>query len=147
MKLTITKRIERPVAAVFGVFTDLANAPKRIHGIKKLEVLTPGPVGVGTRFRETRIMFKREATEEMWITAFEPNRSYSVGGESCGCKFLTEFRFTPEGGGTRVDVEMRTLATTFFAKLMAPLGALMSGPMKKCFDQDLEDLKGALEKA
>ena len=56
--------VTRPVEDVFAVFTDLHRAAERIRGIERLEVLTDGPVGKGTRFRETRIMFRREATEE-----------------------------------------------------------------------------------
>src|SRR5437016_2004343 len=71
---TISKQIDAPLDTVFGLFTNLAEAPRRIKGIKNLEVLTPGPVGVGTRFKETRVMFGRDCTEEMQITAFEPGR-------------------------------------------------------------------------
>ena len=52
---------------VFALFTDLAHAPDNIRAIKKLELLTPGPMCMGTRFRETRVMFGKEATEEMEV--------------------------------------------------------------------------------
>jgi hypothetical protein len=65
------------------VFTDLDGAAERVDGIQKLEKLTDGPVGLGTRFRETRRMFRKEAAEEMEFTAFEPGRSYGVCCDAC----------------------------------------------------------------
>jgi hypothetical protein len=142
---TLTKQVAAPPAAVFAVFADLEHAVGRVQAISKLEVVTPGPVGVGTRFRETRKMFGKDCTEEMQITAFEPGRGYEVTMQSCGAEFRTVFRFVPEGSGTRVEVDFKPRALSLFAKLMVPMSWLMMGSMKKCFDQDLEDLKKATE--
>ena len=56
-QFTLKKHIEAPPERVFEVVTDLRGAPERIRGITKMEVLTEGPIGGGTRYRETRIMF------------------------------------------------------------------------------------------
>ena len=75
-QFTIDKYIEAPREVVFDAALDLHSVAENIRGIEKLEVLTEGPIGLGTRFRETRIMFKKEATEVMEITVFErPSRS------------------------------------------------------------------------
>lgn len=146
-KCTIATRIAAPVEEVFKLFADFEHAPGRIQGIKKLEVLTAGPVGVGTRFRETRVLFNREATEEMEITAFEPNRGYTIGCQSCGAVYTSVFRFQPDGDGTLVTVDFETRAQSVLAKLMAPLGWLMMGTVKKCIQQDIDDLKKVAETA
>ena len=70
--IVVSVDIDVPIDRVFSIATDLQNAPERIGGITKLEVLTDGPFGLGTRWRETRVMFGREATEVMWVTAFDP---------------------------------------------------------------------------
>lgn len=146
-RLLMTTRIDEPPDVVFGAFSDFANAPKRISGIKKLELLTDGPIGVGTRFRETRVMFNKEATEVMEITAFEPGKSYTVGCRSCGCEYQWTFRFKPNGRGTTVEFEMNARAISLFAKIVSPLTSLMMGPMmKKCMEKDMNDLKAAIEK-
>lgn len=138
--------VDAPKEEVFRIFTDFENAPKRVRGISKLEVLTDGPVGVGTRFRETREMFKREATEEMEITQLTPGESYTVGCETCGCEYATVFRFTPTRSGTDVEMQMTTRAISLFAKIMSPIMSLMMGPMmRKCMMQDMADLKAAAE--
>ena len=143
--ITLTKQINVPPDVVFAVAGDLANAAEHIQGIDRIELLTPQPVGVGTKWRETRKMMGKEATETLEITAFDPPRSYTVEADSCGCHFVSTFRFTPEAGGTRVELEVASQAKTFMAKLLSPLGCLMAGTMKKMMDQDLEDLKHVAE--
>ena len=90
-------------------------------------------------------MFKREATEEMWFAEFDPPRRYVVQGDTCGADFFTTFTFTPQGQGTKVDMEVRTKARTFMAKLMSPMGLLFAGSMKKLMQKDMDDLKRAAE--
>lgn len=143
--IKMSMHIDAPVERVFDAFADLEKAPNRIAGITKLEVLTDGPVGVGTRFRETRIMFKKECTEEMEFTAFQPNEGYTVACASCGSLFTSTYLFMPEGDGTRVDVEMEWKPVSFMAKVMSPLGKMMSGSVKKCLQGDMEDIRRALE--
>jgi hypothetical protein len=140
------KTIHEPVGKVFATFTNLREAAHHVNGIKKLEVLTDGPIGVGTKFRETRVMFKRESTEEMEITSFEPNQSYSVGCHSCGVEFNTTFRFVPKGDSTEVQMNMNCKPVSLFAKIVSPLTSLMVGPtMKKCLNSDLDDLARVAE--
>ncbi len=82
--ITLTRQIAAPLKAVYSEFTDIANVWEHIEGITKIEMLTDGPLRPGTRFRETRIMFKREATEEFEVTAVEPNKRFAMTSSSCG---------------------------------------------------------------
>ena len=84
-------------------------------------------------------------TEELEVTAFEPEKSYCVGCESCGCAYSTVYRFFPEDSGTRVDFEMRARAVTLFAKLLSPLGMFFTGSLKKCLEKDIAQLKAVAE--
>jgi carbon monoxide dehydrogenase subunit G len=146
-RVSVTTRIAEPVEEVFALAADLGNAPGRIKGIKQVEFLTAGPVGVGTRFRETRVMFGKEASEVMEFVTFEPNRGYALAAESCGARYLTTFRFEPDGAGTMVTVDFEAKPVSFFARLLSPLSRLMSGMVRKCLQQDLDDLKSAAESA
>ena len=143
--MKITTQIAAPPETVFDVAADLPNAAEHVDGITKIEMLTDGPVGAGTRFRETRVMMGREATEEMEVTAFDRPRSYTVEATSCGCHFASSFTFTAEGDGTQVVLNTQSKPLTLFAKLMSPLGALMMGPMKKAMAQDLDCVKAVAE--
>ncbi len=143
--LSCSIRIRGTQQQVFDAISDLEHAADRIRGIVSLEKLTEGPVGLGTRFRETRIMFKKECTEEMEITEFDPPHGYRVGAEGCGCLYDTRFSVTPDGDETIVEMSFQATPTTFMGKLMLPLGKLMQGTMKKMINQDLNDLKTHIE--
>jgi uncharacterized membrane protein len=143
--ITCSTFVAAPVERVFALGTDIENWPQYIKGIKRVELLTEGPFRVGTRFRETRLMHGREATEEMEVTAVEPGRGYTLGCTSCGCQYRSEFRFQPEGGGTRVTMDFEARPLSLFARLMSPLAWLMKGMVRKCVEEDLRDLKSHAE--
>ncbi|MEM7457627.1 MAG: SRPBCC family protein [Planctomycetota bacterium] len=145
MQFSVQQFVNAPLSEVFRRYADFENAAENLSGITNVEILTDGPVGKGTRFKETRVMFGRESTEELEITEFEQDRLYKVEAESCGAHFQTIFRSTIEGDATRVDVDMKTRSLTLFAKLMAPLGFLMAGTMKKCVTDDIDEIKQLCE--
>ena len=69
-------KIKAPVSHVFDVFTDFKNMEKRVNGIKKIEFLNgDGEAVLEMKWRETRIMFGKEATEEMWISEIKANET------------------------------------------------------------------------
>ncbi len=139
--ISVSCQVNAPAERVFAHATNFAETASFIEGISKSEVLTDGPVGVGTRFRETRIMFKRECTEEMEITEFEPNERYVLQADSHGSLYVTTITFTPEDGGTNVTMDFRAEAHSLMAKLMTPLAKMMTNTMKKCVESDLACLK------
>jgi len=144
--VTVSRTFNAPLARVFEVFTDIEHAAGRIPAITKIEPLTDQPFGVGYRWRETRLMMKREATETMTISEFEPNKRYIATADSCGCHYESEFRFTAEGAGrTRVDMMFTGRPVSFMAKVMSPMFFFMTGMLRKCLEQDFEALGKYLE--
>ena len=144
----VSKQIQAGVDEVFAVFSDLEHCAERIDGIAKLEILSDGPVGLGTRWRETRVMFGKEATEVMEITQWQPPHSYLTEAKSHGSHYLSEFRFEPQDGGTLVTMTFQARPLTLFARIMGFLmGPVMRGSIVKCFNQDMDDLKRFLESA
>ncbi len=144
-RFTIDKYIDARREVVFDTALDLHSAAENIRGIEQLEVLTEGPIGLGTRFRETRIMFKKEATEVMEISVFDRPSRFVYKAESHGCKYLTSYDLVQEGTGTRLSLVFLAEPQTFMAKV---LGIVFSFMMKACMkevDKDLEDLKAVAE--
>jgi len=144
--ITIRKHIDAPVEEVFARATDLAKAHEVIRGIEKIELLSEGPVGKGTRFRETRIMFGRQATEEMEILEFEPPRRYTLGAQSHGCRYHSEYLLEPNGPGTVLQMTFEATPLTMVAKIMSVIMKPMMKSMGKLCNQDLDDLKAAIER-
>ena len=146
--ITVSTNVSAPIDQVFAVFTDIDKLAERIPAITALEKLTEGPFGEGTRWRETRLMFKKEATEEMWVTGFDSPNRYTVVAESHGMRYATVFLFTTEGDGTNVSWTFTGTALTFGAKIMAPIfNLMMTGIMKKCMRGDLEALREVCERS
>ncbi len=145
MQFSHSVAIAAPPEDVFALSTDLDRWSKAIKSIVRVEKLTPGPVAVGTRFKETRVMFGREATEEMTFTQLDPPRGYTLEANSCGCLYRSVITIDRKGDGSELTMTFDAKPLTFFAKLMSPLGKLMAGTMKKCISQDLDHLKAALE--
>lgn len=139
--------VNAPQARVFAVFSDFSKTAGRIKGIKRVEMLSSGPVGLGTKFRETRSMFGKETTETMEVVEFNPPVSYALGATSCGVEIRSMIRFEGAGAArTVVRFELDVTPVTLFAKIMSPItGRMMRGMMEKCIRDDLGDLKRFVE--
>jgi hypothetical protein len=145
LTFTVDRHIAAPATDVFACAADLRNAPAMISAITRLDVLTDGPIGSGTRFRETRRMFNREATEEMTIGGFDPPNGYSVDCENHGCRYHSEFRFTPDAGGTKATFVFEATPLTLWARVMGVvMRPMMKSAVKSCA-KDLDDLKAYVE--
>ena len=145
MAMEISRHINAPIETVFDAVTDLRKAEERIEAIVKMEVLTDGPIGVGTRFRETRVMFGKEATEEMEIGSFDRPNGYTVTAESHGCKYLSGFRLEEVDGGTTITMTFEAFPQTTVAKVMGVLTKPLQKKMGEMIGKDLEDIKRAIE--
>ncbi|MFI4898454.1 MAG: SRPBCC family protein [Phycisphaerales bacterium JB059] len=141
----ITRRIGAPVERAFAAFTDFDFAAETIEGIKGFEVLTEGGFREGARFRETRVMGKKERTEEMWVSAYEAGRGYTISAASCGCEMHFDHSFRAVEGGSEVEMAGRMRAVSLGAKLTRPLWPLMNVWMKKCVNKDLDEMIGRIE--
>lgn len=145
-KILVSTQINSSADEAFRIASDFARSPNHISGIEAVEMLTEGEVGPGTRFRETRKIGGREATEEMEVGLFEPGKRYTLICDSCGVLYESEMRFKPAGDGCTVELETNGRPHTLGAKILSPvMGLVMGGFMKKCLAQDLADLKQAAE--
>ena len=140
--LLCTHRSSASSDRVWVVASDFAHAAGRIKAITKVEILTPGPVGAGMRFREWR----GRQMVDMEVAAWSPPRSYSLRGYACGTEFTSEIRCVPDGSGTRLEMEIHARPRTFGAKLLSPLISLMSKVMVKTCAKDLRDIAAAAER-
>lgn len=148
MRLRVQTTIDAPAERVFAAVSDFAAAPAMIDGVERVEMLTDGPVGVGTRFGETRVVLGRRATEQMEVTDFQPGRSLTLGATSCGVRFETLVRCTPEGARTRLSYDVATRPLTLGARLAGALtGPIMAATMRKQLTKDLQAIGAHLEGA
>lgn len=147
-QIEVSKTVHAPASRVWDIMTDLNRAPDVVSGIETVEVLDGGDTfGVGTRWRETRTMFGRQATEEMEVTAMDAGRSYSVEAESHGSHYFSTFSVTDLGKETsQLTMTFAAEGTTTLNKLMTnTIGRLFMGPTKKAMAKDLDDIAAAAE--
>ena len=132
---------------VFAVVSDVENSPDRIDWYEKVDMLTDGPVRVGTKWRETRRMNNKPSIEDWEITAFDSPNQFSAYCDSHGYDVQWTMRVDAEGDGSRLTLNMSTRPRSFIGKLMTPVEWLMSGMMMKIVRKDLESTKAFIEKA
>lgn len=147
--IEVSERIDAPREAVWLRATAIEEWPETIEAILKVENLTGGPMRVGTRFRETRVMFGKEATEEMEVSEFEPPMRYVTLAESHGSKYRSEVLFEEQAdGGTVMTFRFEATPVTMGAKVMgAVMMPMMKKMLRKCLGEDLGDMKRVCEGA
>ncbi|MDV5146190.1 SRPBCC family protein [Streptomyces sp. SBC-4] len=144
--------VERRVAAspgrVWEAITDLRDMPRVLSGVEKVEVLTEGGFGVGTRWRETRRMLGKEATEEMTVTECVPPDRYVTVADSHGMHYVSELILKADGdGGTTLRMTFSARPASdrtpgFVTRLLARFGAKA---VAKALAKDLTDIANAVE--
>lgn len=118
-------------------------APAIVESVIRNEQITEGAVGVGTRFRETRIVNGQEGSSELEVIVFEPNTRYAVSNETEGITSAYHYHLTPEKGGTRIKL-VAEVSAGGLKKMVVPV---VVGVLKKEDANHLAHLKAHLEGA
>ena len=145
--ISLSRRIDAPIEKVWSAITDLERSAETISSILKIERLGAGSgFDVGTRWRETRKFFGKQATEEMEVTAIEPLRSYVVKADSHKVHYISEFSVEEAGGQTLLSMTFDAEPQGPLTKLMAEtVGRLMKGATRKALQKDLDEIAKAVE--
>jgi len=107
-----------------------------------LEQTTPGPVGVGTRYREVIQMLPFVRGEILSvITHFEPGKRLEEDFEGAGMIGHLAYEFSPEDGGTRL-IQRELVRTRGFTRLLEPF---MKRMLSRQLWKRLETIKAVLE--
>lgn len=156
MQITVSETIHAPIDRVFAVATNIPDAAETVRGINSIEVLEEAPhadnnngvVGKGFKWRETRTMFGKQATEDMWITEWTPPEGYWVEARSHGCHYVSSFTFEDLGSSsTRMTMSFDGTPETFGAKVMMKIFSFMNKKLTQCLVDDLADIKSICEAA
>lgn len=147
MRVSSQVDINASAKTVWNVVTDIENSANTISAIQKVEILEkPKAKLVGLKWRETRTMFGKTATEVMWITGAAEASHYETRAESHGSIYTTRITLQPHEGGTRLQMDFEGKPVTFGAKLMWGLmGFMFKGATRKALQKDLDDIKKKIE--
>lgn len=146
--IEVSETVHAPIESVFSVASNIPSAVETIRGIDAIEMLTDGPVGEGTKWRETRTFLGKRAEETMWIVEWHPPTRYVVEARSHGTHYLTTIRLEDIGQHeTRVTYSMLAEPETLMSRVFMVLFAGMKKLVIKCFSEDLADIKRVCEAA
>lgn len=147
MKIAIDIDIKAPKEQVWKVITDIENSENTITGIDDIEILNkPIDSIVGLKWKETRKIFGKSATEIMWITEAKENNYYKTRAESNGAIYQTVLKISDKEKDTILKMEFSSVAISLKGKIMAFIfGGMLSKSMKKLVEKDLIDIKTAVE--
>ena len=143
--ITVANHIAAPLHRVFDVFTDIVSGAPHVTGIKKIELMTPGRFGLGTKWLETREVLGITDSAEMEVTSFERDKTYTITHHKGGVRIDTVFWFEPVNEATKVTVEFEIESDGLPPGLLAPLNWAIAGKVRDVLGHDLADLKGTLE--
>lgn len=149
-EVTHSRVIAASPQRVWEVLTDVEHAAQTLSGVTSVQLMTDGPYAVGTRWRETRTMFGRSATQEMWVAECDPLRSTEVQAEAGGTRFTTTFTLVPQSDGAQTELTMRFAADASTASGLQSMAMKMFGKVaarasSKALEQDLADIATAAE--
>ncbi len=142
-KTNVTRRIDAPIEAVFDAVANIEKFSSIIPHILSVEFLTESRTGVGTRFRETRQMGKRQASTELEVTEYVPNQRVRMVSDQGGTIWDTIFLTTATADGSvLLSLEMDARAYKLAAKLFNPL---IAGMIRKAIEKDMDCVKSHCE--
>ncbi|MFC1595482.1 SRPBCC family protein [Gemmatimonadota bacterium] len=149
MDVQVEVTINSSRADVWKVITDIENSPNTITGIENVEIMERPDAGlVGLKWRETRTLFGKTATEVMWITDVTETENYKTRAESHGAVYTTHLTVSDVGDATRLTMEFTGVPQTFGARVMAAMtGVIFNRATRKALMKDLIDIKSAVEQA
>ena len=139
----VQRKIDAPVESVFDTVAHIENFSKAVPQIVTAEVISDVQTGVGTRFRETRIMNGREVTQELEVTEYEPDQRVRIVCDAGGTIWDSLFTTTPDGDSTQLTLDMEARPHKLLAKLTVPL---MMKMIAKAVEADMDAVKNYCER-
>jgi carbon monoxide dehydrogenase subunit G len=134
--------IDKPVKDVFAFVTNPNNMSKWNSAVVSMQQITPGAIGVGTKFKNVGEMLGRRIEGEMQVVAFEPDTKYGFQMNAGPMQVNVVLNFKTVGTGTKINLNAQGNPAGVF-KLAE---GVMQGRVKSMMEENLARLKSVLEK-
>ncbi len=115
-----TVTIQKPAEEVFAFLADFGNVPMWNYAIEETSQVSAGPVGVGTRYRQTRSVPAR-SVEGFEVTVFEPARRLAIHGQIGPFQATISYALEARAGATRLVNSVELDPSPAMLRLLAPL--------------------------
>ena len=141
-RMIVNRTIAAPIDLVFRTVAEIEHFSKAIPDIVKIEMLSDVNKGVGTRFRETRLMRGKEVSTELEVTEYVENERVRIVTDTHGTVWDTVFVVKEADGATELTMTMDAKAYKLLPRLMNPL---ICGMIKKAVAKDMDAVKSYCE--
>ncbi|MCU1434845.1 MAG: carbon monoxide dehydrogenase [Pseudarthrobacter sp.] len=145
---SLTHHIHASPDKVWAVISDIPGSAATLSSIEAVQMLSDGPYGEGTRWKETRRMMGRAETVEMWVNQADPPRSTTVKANQGGADYTTRFSLAGRDGGTDLTVTFgaEVVKPTRLSKIyMGLFGKLGMSITRKALAKDLAEIAAKAE--
>jgi carbon monoxide dehydrogenase subunit G len=145
---SLTQHIHASPEKVWSVISDIPGSAGTLSGVQSVQMLSDGPYGEGTRWKETRTMMGRSETVEMWVAQADPPRSTTVKALQNGADYTTRFNLAERSDGTDltltfgVEVVKPGMLSRITMALFGKLGMQMT---RKALAKDLAEIAAKAE--
>lgn len=130
--------INAPLETVFDAIANVSEFKKAAPHIVKVEMLSDIQKGVGTKFRETRLMNGKESSTELEIKEYVENERARFVADQGGTIWDTLFTTEKAEDGVLLNLEMEARPYKFMSKLVTPM---IMGMVGKAIQSDIEAVK------
>lgn len=133
--------INAPLPRVWEYASDVQRQPEWMHEMKRVEMITQGPIKVGSQGRATVRIFGISTTDDVVITRLEPPHAFGIRHEG---------KFTGEGLLEFSAASEQQTLIRWMEYLRPPLFPMLAGflqrpILRRIFQSDLRHLKEILE--
>ena len=145
---SLTQHIHASPEKVWSVISDIPGSAATLSGIDSVQMLSEGPYGEGTRWKETRTMMGRAETVEMWVAQADPPRSTTVKALQGGADYTSRFSLAERDGGTDLTLTFgaEVVKPTALSKItMALFGKIGMSFTRKALAKDLAEIAARAE--
>jgi uncharacterized membrane protein len=136
-----TVTIQRPAGEVFAFLADFGNIPMWNYAIDETHKTSAGPVGVETRYRQTRSIPGR-SVEDFEVTVFEPASRLAIQGQIGPFQATISYQLEAAAGVTKLVNNVELNPPQAMPRLLA---LLATSRIKAAVAQNLGKLKLLLE--
>jgi carbon monoxide dehydrogenase subunit G len=141
INIDLSTLVDKPIKDVFAFIGNLNNMPKWNTTVMGVEQITPGDVGVGTKFKSVGEMLGRRIEGEMRVTAYEPDSKFGIQMNAGPALVNMTLSFKTVGTGTEVSLNAQGNSGGLF-KLAEPV---MQRRVKSIMEENLARIRSQLE--
>ena len=149
MQVSTSIKISAPKEVVWSTITDIENSCNVVSSILSIEILHSPESGInGLKWKETRRMFGKEASEIMWITESKQNEYYCTRAQSHGSVYITRLSLTAANAVTTLTMSFSAEPQTLLAKMLSFfMSRFIVKSMSNELSRDLNDIKNHIERS